>query len=286
MININNISPDDSAYLQILDGIDNKPKALYYLGNIPAERKPTVSIVGSRKPTAYGKEVGYKLAYELAQRGIVIVSGLAIGIDATAHQAAVDAGGTTLAVLGNGLSEIYPSANEQLATDIVNHGGAIISEYPPLMPGMRHQFLERNRIVSGLCDVLLVVEAAARSGTLSTANHALGQGKEVAAIPGNITSPMSAGCNKLIKQGAMPVTEVADILQLLGMGEKKQQLVMPLADTPEEAIILNLLQKGIRDGEQLHKKSRLTAALFGQTLSMLEITGKIHALGANQWTLQ
>ncbi|HEX4662625.1 MAG TPA: DNA-processing protein DprA [Candidatus Saccharimonadales bacterium] len=285
MKNINKATPDDSEYLQILAGIDNKPKALYYIGTLPAERRPTVSIVGSRKPTAYGREVGYKLAYELAARGVVIVSGLAIGIDSTAHQAALDAGGTTLAVLGNGLAEIYPATNEQLAKDIVNHGGAIISEYEPTMPGMRHQFLERNRIVSGLCDVLLVVEAAARSGTLSTANHALGQGKDVAAIPGNITSPMSAGCNKLIKQGAMPITEVGDILQLLGLTSPRQQLVMPLADTPEEAILLQLLQKGVRDGEELHKKSRLTAALFGQTLSMLEITGKIEALGANQWTL-
>lgn len=285
MKNINQISPDDSEYLQILEGIDNKPKALYYIGKLPSERKLTVSIVGSRKPTGYGKEVAYKLAYELASKGIIVVSGLAIGIDAIAHQAALDAGGTTLAVLGGGLSYIHPRSNQRLADNILAQNGALISEYEPAMPSLSHQFVERNRIVSGLCDALIVVEAALRSGTLSTANFALHQGKDVAAVPGNITSPMSAGCNKLIKQGATPVTETADILELLGLNPKSAQTSLPLAENEHEAAILNLLQNGLRDGDEMQKQSQLDAALFAQTLSMLEITGKIRALGANQWTL-
>lgn len=285
MKNINKMSPDESKYLQMLGSIENKPKALYYIGKLPSERRQTVSIVGSRKPTVYGKEVAYKLAYELASKGIIIVSGLAIGIDAIAHQAALDAGGTTLAVLGGGLTYIHPTSNQQLAKDILAQNGALISEYEPAMPPMAHQFIERNRIVSGLCDVLVVVEAALRSGTLSTANFALQQGKDVAAIPGNITSPMSAGCNKLIKQGATPVTETADILELLGLTDNATQTNLPLADNEQEATILNLLQSGLRDGDDMQKQSQLDAALFAQTLSMLEITGKIKALGANQWTL-
>jgi len=284
MININKAVIDTTAYLKPVSSVAKAPKSLYFIGKLPEQRRKTVAIVGSRKMTSYGKEVAYKLAYELASRGVVIVSGLAIGIDAIAHEAALDAGGTTIAVLGNGLPDIYPAANRRLAERIVQNDGAILSEYEPGTSARQHQFLERNRLESGMSDLVLVVEAAARSGTLNTAAHALEQGKEVASVPGNITSPTSAGCNNLIKQGAIPITDVSDILYILGLDDGQAQL--PFAATSEEAIILSLIESGIRDGHELLPASKLETALFNQTLSLLEITGKIRPLGSNQWTLR
>lgn len=286
MININKISPHESAYLQTICDIAQPPKNLYFIGELPKERRPTVAIIGSRKLTAYGKEVGHRLAYDLASQGIVIISGLAIGIDAIAHQAALEASGTTIAILGNGLPQVYPASNRQLGERIVGSGGAIISEYEPGKPAMAHQFLERNRLVSGLSDVVVVVEAASRSGTLSTANHALEQGKDVAAVPGNITSPMSAGCNNLIKHGAAPITDAKDVLQLLGIDETQTQAALPLAHTKEEAQIIRLIASGVRDGHDLQIQSSLDTSSFNQTISMLEISGKIRPLGGNKWTIR
>lgn len=286
MKNINQITTDNSDYLKVLSTLAKCPDKLYFIGALPTSRLPSVAIVGSRKPTAYGKEVAYRLSYDLASHGVVIISGLAIGIDGVAHQGAVDAGGKTIAVLANGLPKIYPSSHQQLTEVIIKSGGAIITEYPPNTPGYRNQFLERNRIVSGLCDVLLVVEAASRSGTLNTASYALEQGKDVTAIPGNITSPMSAGCNNLIKQGATPVTEAKDILRLLGYEDNKsdqQQLLF--AGSEDEMTLIKLIAGGTRAGTDLQQLSNLEPHLYSQALSMLEINGKIRPLGNDNWTL-
>lgn len=283
---INKIAPDSHNFLQITSGIAKPPKTLYIMGNLPSERQPTVAIVGSRKPTTYGKEVTYRLAYDLASRGVVIVSGLALGIDAIASRAALDAGGVTLVVLANGLPGIQPQTNYQLAQDILANGGAIISEYEPETAAMSHQFLERNRIVSGLSDAVLITEAAQRSGTLNTAAHALEQNRDLFVVPGNITSPLSAGCNQLLKQGAQPVTNADDILEVVAPNLQAGQSVLPLGTTPEETIILELLQKGLRDGDELQRKSGIDAVTFSTSLTMLELNGSIRALGANQWTLR
>jgi len=285
MYKINSTSPDKHKFLQIITDIDEDITTLFYIGDLPKQRRPTVAIVGTRKPTAYGREVAYQLSRDLAARGITIVSGLALGIDGIAHQAALDAGGTTVAVLAGGLDAIHPSRHANLARQIVENGGALISEYPEGMPSLAHQFLERNRIVSGLSDVVIVIEAAARSGTLSTARWALEQGKTVMAVPGNITSPTSAGCNWLIKTGAAPITETADVLHALGLADKAAQNRLPLAENEQEQAIFTLLSAGVRDGDELQQKSGLTAANFSQTLTMMEISGKIRALGANQWTI-
>lgn len=283
---INTASPDKHKFLQIINDIDDNIKTLFYCGALPSDRLPTVAIVGSRKPTAYGKTVAYRLANELAAHGVVIVSGLALGIDGIAHQGALDAGGTTVAVLGGGLDKLYPARHQGLAQQIVDNGGALISEYPAGMPPIAHHFLERNRIVSGLSNVVIVVEAAARSGTLSTARWALEQGKTLMAVPGNITSPVSAGCNQLLRSGAVPVTGSQDVLQELGLNPAEQGGKQPVhASSEEEKAILDLLHTGLHDGEALQAKSGLSAAQFQQTLTMLEITGKIRALGANQWAL-
>ena len=283
---INNIAPDSHNFLQITSGIAKPPKTLYIMGNLPSERQPAVAIVGSRKPTSYGKEVTYRLAYDLASRGVVIISGLALGIDAIASRAALDAGGVTLAVLGNGLPRIQPQANYQLAQDIIAGGGAIISEYEPETAAMSHQFLERNRIVSGLSDAVLITEAAKRSGTLNTAAHALEQGRDLFVVPGNITSPLSAGCNQLLKQGAHAITDAEDILEIIAPNLQSGQSALPLGNTPEETIILDLLQKGLRDGDEIQRRSGIDAVTFSTSLTMLELNGSIRALGANQWTLR
>ncbi len=284
---INTISTESQNYLQILPTVDKTIKSLYFIGNIPANRTPTVAIVGTRKPTAYGNEIAYKLAYDLAAKGIVIVSGLALGIDGVAHKAALDAHGTTIAVLANGLDKIYPATHQQLGERIIDGGGAIVSEYGVGVEGYKYKanLLERNRIVSGLCDALVIVEAAQRSGTLNTAAHALAQGKLVCAVPGNVTSYASSGCNKLLQQGATLITCADDVLNELGLNHKQSQAQKQLifGDTPEEEKILSLMRTGVRDGYQLQQQSSLSASIFNQTLTMLEIKGTIRALGANNW---
>ena len=286
IMKINTLSPEDNNFTQIITTIAVVPKTVYYLGKIPSKRIPSIAIVGTRKPTAYGKEVTNRLAGELASRGVVIISGMALGVDGIAHQAAIDAGGITIAVQANGLDRLYPSSHRQLGENIVKTGGAIISEYEPGTPGYPNQFLERNRIVSGLSDAILITEAAAHSGTLNTASHALEQGKEVFVVPGNITNPLSAGCNQLLRQGAIPVTKVEDILEIITPGLLQPQTQLALGDNPAQAAILAQLQQGVRDGDELQRLSGVNAAEFATELTMLEINGLIRGLGANQWTLR
>jgi len=282
---INTISPQDNNYLQIINTIALVPKKLHYIGYLPQHRVPTVAIVGTRKPTRYGIEVTHTLASDLARKGIVVISGMALGVDAIAHKATIEAGGTTIAVQANGLERLYPATNRQLGESIIANGGAIISEYEPDVSARAHQFLERNRIVSGLADAVLITEASARSGTLNTARHALEQGKDIFVVPGNITSPLSAGCNQLLRQGAIPVTCANDILEIIAPGLIKAQSILPLGDNPLQTKILSLLQSGVRDGDELLRQCEVAAGEFATELTMMEIAGHIRALGANQWTL-
>ncbi|MDB5180004.1 MAG: hypothetical protein JWN12_636 [Candidatus Saccharibacteria bacterium] len=285
---INTISPDEHNFFQIINSIASKPKTLYVVGSLPTERFPkstVVAVVGTRKPTSYGKEVTFKLAYDLAKKGVIVVSGLALGIDAIAHRAALEAGGITIAVLANGLDSIYPATHRQLARDIIDSGGALISEYPPGTSARDFQFLARNRIVSGIANAVIVTEAAAHSGTLSTVMHALDQNREVFAVPGNITSPMSVGPNRLIQQGAHPVTSADDILQVIAPHLLETQTTLNLGSNPMEIVLIDLLKAGIRDGDALQQASNLAPSDFSQTLTMLEIQGLIRGLGGNQWTI-
>jgi len=284
---INRISPLKHNYLQIIGTIAKAPEKLYFIGELPKERTTTVAIVGTRKPTAYGKEVTYKIAYDLAKRGVVIVSGLALGVDAIAHKAALDAGGTTIAVLANGVDTVYPASNKQLADRILSSGGAILSEYPPGTSPRDYQFLARNRIVSGLSEMVLVTEAAARSGTLATVAHALDQGKEVGVIPGNINSPMSAGCNSLLKQGAHAICSEDDVLSILNIenNDLESQIVLPLGSNELENKIIGLINNGMRDGEEIRIELKIASSEFHQTISMLEINGVVRPLGNDKWTL-
>lgn len=284
MENIKQISPLDSDFLKRTALIDNPAKRLWYIGHIP-KPGPTVAIVGSRKPTSYGREVNQRISSELARRGVIIVSGLALGHDGLAQRACVEAGGVTVAVEGNGLNRIYPNSNRDLAQRIIDTGGAIISEYPPEQGVYPNQFLMRNRLISALADIVIVIEAGERSGTLNTAAHALAQGKEIMAVPGNITSPLSRGCNKLIANGATPILSVDDILGQLGIAHEQESKKSTKIrfDSPDAQKVYDLILDGTSDGEELQIKSQLDAANFSMALTMLELNGYIQALGANKW---
>lgn len=281
---INTISISDPCFKHNLATISRPPKTLYALGNVIAT-SPAVAIVGTRKPTSYGTAITLELAEKLAKRGVVIISGLALGVDGTAHQGALNVGGRTIAVLASGVDLITPTSHRHLAEQILAKNGGILSEYEPGTPPLAHQFLERNRLVSGLADAVIVTEASAKSGTMNTVMHALEQGRDVYAVPGNITSPSSAGCNKLIEQGATPIIDIDAFVERFVPSESlpKQQLL--LAETQEEQSILELIQAGISDADEIQKKTHLDAATFSTTLTMLELRGVIRPLGANHWSL-
>lgn len=284
----NEIVPQEADFTEVLESIAVMPKMLYFYGKIPEKRVKTVAIVGTRKPTKYGSEIAYRLAYEAAKRGAIVVSGLAYGIDSVAHRGALDAGGITVAVLGTPIDKIYPRAHLGLAEKIVETGGVVMSE---LAPGAKFypkvSFLERNRLISGLADVVVIPEAAERSGSLNTAAHALEQGREVFAAPGDITRPMSRGCNRLIMQGATPYLGVDDVLNFLFPPTRKsrRQATLLFGDTEEETRILRLVEAGCTDGEVLINELAWSAAEFNRTVMMLEIKGRLKAMGCNQWCL-
>src|SRR3989338_1798160 len=214
------LSVVDRDYPANLRQISDAPPVLYYKGSLLASDDLAVAVVGARFATAYGRQVTEKLVMDLTLAGLTIVSGLARGIDSIAHRAALDAGGRTIAVLGSGVDLIYPPENQKLAEKIVQNG-ALVSEFPLGFPSVPSNFPARNRIIAGLSLGVVVTEAAVDSGSLITAGQAAEQGREVFAVPGPITSRMSEGVNKLIKEGVHPATEAADILEILDI-ERKQ----------------------------------------------------------------
>jgi DNA processing protein len=283
---INTLMLSDPCYPNILRTIPDPPKIIHTIGDsfLNLLEKPRIAVIGSRKASAYGKAVTSQLTLELARAGVVIISGLALGIDSIAHRAALEAGTPTIAVLPCGFDRIYPASHQALARQIVDQGGALVTEYEPGTAVQKWNFLARNRIASALSSGILITEAAARSGTLSTARHALDQGRDVLAVPGNITSPTSAGTNNLIKAGATPVTSAADIFYTLGI--TPAQTATPVtSDNPHEQALVSLLQTGVSDGAALLADSKLPISLFNQSLTMLEINGQIRPLGNNQWAL-
>lgn len=289
---INEIRPLDTEYTQGLDTIALKPKLLYYYGSWPKKRIKTVAIVGARKNTKYGEDIAYGLGKTLGQKGIIVVSGLAYGIDSIAARGCLDGGGTTIAILGTEIERIYPREHTALAQKIVKHGGVVASEYhlgDEVHP--KTSFLERNRLISGLADVVVVVEARERSGSLNTASHALSQGKDVFAVPGDINRETSKGCNRLISSGANPYLGIDDFLNYLLPSTKTKnkqsrlEQISLFADTAEERNVLQLLANGYRDGDAIIDKLNLDIVTFNQTITMLEIKGAVRSLGANHWTL-
>lgn len=280
---INSITAITAEFPDKLRHIPTPPQELFYRGELPDPARKSVAIVGTRKPTRYGTEVTLDLSRKLAERGVVIISGLALGVDALAHQGALKGQGMTVAVLAGGVDDPSPRTNALLAEEILKSGGGIVSEYPAGVIPYKDQFLARNRLVAGLADAVIVTEASLRSGTANTVMHALEQGREVYAVPGPITSPMSAGCNHMIAQGATPITSVDEFVEQFMPRAGVQQEIF--AYTDQEKIIIDLLSSGVRDGDELHAKSQLDAGSYGQTITMLELRGAIKPLGANQWGL-
>jgi DNA processing protein len=207
--------PEDTGYPELLRHIPDPPPVLFALGNTELLSQPAVAIVGSRDHSSYGAHVARLLAGKVAEAGVVVVSGMARGLDAVAHTAALTSGGSTIGVLGNGLGVIYPAANRALYEQVRGQG-LLLSEFPLGERPSVGSFPRRNRLISGLARVTVVVEAAAGSGALITAGFALEQGREVMAVPGNITSAVSVGANRLIRDGAAPILEASDLLEHFG----------------------------------------------------------------------
>lgn len=290
--NINFITYDDKNYPNLLKEISSPPHLLYYKGNIDSlndKDRFRLAIVGARKHSAYGEKVINELIPDLIFNNIEIVSGLALGIDTLAHQKTLDNKGVTLAVLGTGLDykNLYPSLNRQLAQKIISSNGLLISEFPPGTQPLKQNFPQRNRIISGLCQATLVIEAQEKSGSLITAHYALDQNREVLAIPGNIFSDYSSGTNNLVKAGAKTILKVADILEVFKIENPENKEKSSLNKTKKEKIYLkNETEKLVYDilkaaGEksealttnEIIKISKLDTSVINSTLSILELQG-------------
>lgn len=209
------ITISDAIYPARLKNIETPPKGIFIEGNLECLSKPCIAIIGTRKPTLFAQNLTEKWAKILSNAGIVVISGFALGIDAAAHRGALQGDAKTIAVLGCGLQVDYPKQHQTLKQSILNQGGCIISEYPPNAPPNPRNFPHRNRIISGLSDGLLVIEAAMKSGSLITARIAVEQGKEVMAVPGNIQNSMTKGCHWLIRQGATLVSSIEEVAECL-----------------------------------------------------------------------
>ena len=287
-ININYITHHDDNYPRILREISDPPAVLYYKGKLPQNDQMCFGVVGSRKYSSYGKRATEDIVAGLVRSGLTIISGLALGIDAVAHQETLKQHGVTIGVLGCGLDMIYPSTNIYLAQQILKSGGAIVSEYPPKVPPYKSNFVLRNRIIAGLSLGILVVEAAKKSGTLLTAKAAIDYNREVFAVPGSIYSYTSEGANNLIKYGAKPVTTYTDILDNLNIERKasEQKMCDIIPDNKFEKSIIDAL----RDSEGVHidklsKICDLRIDAISSHLTLMEMKGKIRNLGGNIYVL-
>lgn len=268
------IDLDSPEYPSLLKQIQNPPKQLYIRGSLNTN-DICFTIVGTRRPTAYGIECAKYFAAQLSQKGFTIVSGLAFGIDAIAHKTALEHGGKTIAVLGSGINIITPTTNERLGLEIIQQG-ALISEFPPNTPAKPHHFPQRDRIMSGLSIGTLIIEATERSGALITARNAAEQGREVFAIPGEIFSQFSKGTNKLIQQGAKLVSQIDDILEEFPdlCQQTKEKSSPSDKDSKQEQLILKHLASS-KTIELLHKLTKIEIPQLRSVLTLLELKNKV-----------
>lgn len=277
----------DENYPPQLKEISSAPPVLYLRGEKNILSNKSIAIVGSRKFTQYGQRVTENITKDLVRAGLTIVSGLALGIDGIAHNAALATNGATIAVLGTGIDDatIYPREHFNLAKNIIASGGALITEQPPKTPSLRQNFPARNRIMAGLTLGTLVVEAARDSGSLITAGFALEQNREVFAVPGDIFSPQSDGSNLLIKRGAKCVCSAADILEELNMfrTETSHQLKHFEPKTDEEKIIWKILSNEPLHIDKISKMTRLETAAVAAVLATLEIEGAARNVGGQNF---
>jgi len=283
------IEKESGEYPEILRHIYNAPGALFVEGKILASDSNAVAIVGTRHATDYGLRQCEKLSFDLAVRGITVVSGMALGIDTAAHRGAIEAGGRTIAVLGSGHNNIYPPENRKLYGEIVKNG-AVVSEYPPDTFPLKTNFPKRNRIISGMSRGVVVIEAPERSGALITANFALEQGREVFAMPGNISSAKSSGTNRLIKEGAKLVENVRDILEelkhVMDIDESDDNLPIQGFSKPGIVRSMSLREKKIfevlgdkpKSIDEISKTAEIPVNKISEELLKLELKKLIKAL--------
>lgn len=272
---------DEGNYPENLKKIDNPPFVLYVKGEIKPEDELALAVVGTRLMTGYGGQVTESLVTELVAAGLTIVSGLARGVDSMAHRATLKAGGRTVGVLACGLDLCYPPENESLVEEIAAGQGAVISEFPLGMVAVPGNFPARNRIISGLSLGTVVVEGDKKSGALITARHAAEQGREVFAIPGPVTSRLSAGPANLIKMGAKLVFETSDILEELKIESrvKYQESRKILPESPEEEMVLSLIKDEAKHIDEIVRESGFDTAKVASIMSLMEIKGKVRNLG-------
>lgn len=261
----------ESAFPERLREIPDSPSCIYCKGRLPEKDEHTVGIIGARDGTDYGKAVARKLAGELSEYGISIISGMAYGIDSAAHLGALEAKGRTYAVLGCGVNICYPSVNYRLYQKIMEKGG-IISEYAPGVPPLPHHFVERNRLIAGLSDILLVVEAKEKSGTFITIDRALEQGKQVFAVPGRITDSLSKGCNKLIREGAAVCLGKEDILECFSIDSEKENTRRPSLEG-EERMVFEALDLEKKHVDLLSRELSMPLKNLYAILLHLELAG-------------
>jgi DNA processing protein len=281
---INLITLEDEAYPPRLKQIDQPPPVLYCLGELTPQDEWAVAIVGTRKVTHYGRQAAEEIASFLAQNGVTVVSGLARGIDSIAHQAALDAGGRTISVLGSGVDTIYPAENRGLAVKMASQG-AVLSDYALGTPPEAGNFPPRNRIIAGLSLAVVVVEAGARSGASITANFAIEQGREVFAVPGNIYSPQSKGTNRLIRDGAHPLLAPEDLLEVLNLSmvteHQKARIVLPA--NAVEAAIFEVLGHEPVHVDQIGQQANLPIEQISATLTLMELKGMVRQAGGMRY---
>jgi DNA processing protein len=268
----------DADYPPLLREIADPPATLFVSGDRSCLCRPQLAIVGSRNPTAGGVQNARAFAAHLADVGYTITSGLALGVDAAAHRGALEAGGTTIAVTGNGLDRVYPRQHHALAHEIVARG-ALVSEFAPGTPPRREHFPQRNRLISGMSQGVLVVEAAVKSGSLITARLAAEQGREVFAIPGSIHSPLARGCHRLIRQGAKLVETAQDILEELqpfAVAEPRGNGTVTASGGPMDQLLPHLGYDPV-DVDTLVDRSGLTADAVSSMLLSMELRGLVEA---------
>jgi DNA processing protein len=261
------------------------PERLFVRGALPGA--PGVAVVGTRKMSPYGAACVDLLVPEIVRLGRAVVSGLALGVDGAAHEAALRAGGTTVAVIGSGVDDasVYPRAHAGLAARILEGGGALASEYPPGTPSLPHHFPARNRIIAALSSAVLVIEAPRKSGAMITARLALETGRDVWAVPGPITHPNAEGPNALIRDGATPISGPDDVAVALGLAPGQARLPTPAAASPDERAILAEIAAGRDTADALAKALGRPIAAVSGTLTALELSGAVRAVGGGRYTL-
>jgi DNA processing protein len=271
---------NDDGYPRHLKDIDQPPPVLYVRGSLLPEDEWAVAIVGTRRVTAYGRQVAEEVATTLSQNGVTIVSGLARGVDSIAHQTTINAGGRTIAVLGNGVDIIYPPENRRLAGQIMEHG-AMVSDYPLGTQPDGVNFPPRNRIISGLSMTVIIVEAGLTSGALITATFAVEQGRDVYAVPGNINAPQSQGTNQLIRDGAQPLLNPQDVLEALNltMVTEHRAVRMALPTDPVEARLFQLLSREPKHVDEIRSQANMPIETVSATLAMMELKGIVRQVG-------